>query len=267
MTTPPSPAPLRSNLPRKTILLFLLTSAAAFGIIFLFRAGQVMGYLTMIFLVAAFLGLTAGFGARVILKHRHGALRLLAAFAALTIGLVVVGLFTNWKYGLRPLNVHASHFDWAVLIQLTIGGIAILLSMYAWHKSIKVIPSEQELPRRLKHRAELDPKKSSGGVTKARRKPSKPSKGKPVAHTRMRKTSEAQSKKVPGKSSLSISRRRQHRPEVQFVSSEEHRCPYCLELVQPKDPRGVVECKICHTLHHADCWAITGVCQVPHLNT
>jgi hypothetical protein len=26
----------------------------------------------------------------------------------------------------------------------------------------------------------------------------------------------------------------------------------------------VVECEICHTLHHADCWAITGACQVPH---
>jgi hypothetical protein len=25
-----------------------------------------------------------------------------------------------------------------------------------------------------------------------------------------------------------------------------------------------VECQICHTLHHADCWAITGTCQVPH---
>jgi hypothetical protein len=28
-----------------------------------------------------------------------------------------------------------------------------------------------------------------------------------------------------------------------------------------------VECKICHTLHHADCWAVTGACQIPHLNS
>jgi len=27
-----------------------------------------------------------------------------------------------------------------------------------------------------------------------------------------------------------------------------------------------VECPICHTMHHKDCWDITGTCQVPHLN-
>jgi hypothetical protein len=48
---------------------------------------------------------------------------------------------------------------------------------------------------------------------------------------------------------------------------EEHRCPYCLDAVARTDPRGVKECEVCHTLHHADCWAITGICQVPHLNT
>jgi len=60
--------------------------------------------------------------------------------------------------------------------------------------------------------------------------------------------------------------KKKRRPEVQFAPTQEHRCPYCLEIVQPNDPRGIVECKICHTLHHADCWAITGTCQVPHLN-
>ena len=58
-----------------------------------------------------------------------------------------------------------------------------------------------------------------------------------------------------------------HKPEVQLAVYEEHRCPYCLEDVNPRDPRGVVECQVCHTLHHKDCWDITGSCQVPHLNT
>ena len=58
-----------------------------------------------------------------------------------------------------------------------------------------------------------------------------------------------------------------HRPHVQLAVVEEHRCPYCLEPVKRSDPGGVIECEVCHTLHHADCWAITGVCQVPHLNT
>jgi transposase len=36
--------------------------------------------------------------------------------------------------------------------------------------------------------------------------------------------------------------------------------------VTARDPRGEVTCPVCHTRHHADCWAVTGVCQVPHHN-
>ena len=59
----------------------------------------------------------------------------------------------------------------------------------------------------------------------------------------------------------------QPKSKIQLAMVEEHRCPYCLDPVSRNDPRGVKECDVCHTLHHADCWAITGVCQVPHLNT
>lgn len=60
------------------------------------------------------------------------------------------------------------------------------------------------------------------------------------------------------------------RPSISTVSGihlkgkEEHRCPYCLEEVIKNDPRGVKICPICRTHHHADCWAVTGACQVPH---
>lgn len=47
----------------------------------------------------------------------------------------------------------------------------------------------------------------------------------------------------------------------------EVRCPYCFDIIKPNDPRGVKVCEVCHTPHHADCWAITGRCQVAHLNT
>jgi hypothetical protein len=53
---------------------------------------------------------------------------------------------------------------------------------------------------------------------------------------------------------------------VHFTGSVEHRCPFCLEVVKKKDPRGVRVCPICHTHHHADCWAVTGTCQVPHIH-
>ena len=47
----------------------------------------------------------------------------------------------------------------------------------------------------------------------------------------------------------------------------EDRCPYCLDVIKRNDPRGVRTCDVCGTPHHADCWSITGKCQVPHLNT
>jgi hypothetical protein len=54
---------------------------------------------------------------------------------------------------------------------------------------------------------------------------------------------------------------------ARVVGVVEDRCPYCLDIIKRQDPRGVKICDVCHTPHHADCWAITGKCQVPHLNT
>jgi hypothetical protein len=51
---------------------------------------------------------------------------------------------------------------------------------------------------------------------------------------------------------------------VKLAGRTENRCPYCLEVVHRSDPRGVKICPVCHTYHHADCWAVTGTCQVPH---
>lgn len=61
--------------------------------------------------------------------------------------------------------------------------------------------------------------------------------------------------------------RSRRRPQLKLAVVEEHRCPYCLDPVSRNDTRGVKQCDVCHTLHHADCWAITGFCQVPHLNS
>lgn len=54
---------------------------------------------------------------------------------------------------------------------------------------------------------------------------------------------------------------------LRVMSVVEDRCPYCLDIVKRNDPRGVRVCEVCGTPHHADCWSITGKCQVPHLNT
>lgn len=51
---------------------------------------------------------------------------------------------------------------------------------------------------------------------------------------------------------------------VRLIGKEEMRCPYCLQIIEPHDPNGIVVCPICHTAHHKECWDITGSCQVPH---
>ncbi|MEW5827573.1 MAG: hypothetical protein AB1846_01690 [Chloroflexota bacterium] len=72
---------------------------------------------------------------------------------------------------------------------------------------------------------------------------------------------------VPKPARKPVKARRRGRSEIQLAKVEEHVCPYCLEPVVANDPRGMVECKICHTQHHGDCWEITGACQVPHYNS
>jgi len=63
------------------------------------------------------------------------------------------------------------------------------------------------------------------------------------------------------------SSRRKSRTKVRLIGAIEHRCPYCLEPVARNDMRGVRICPVCHTLHHADCWEVTGTCQVPHYHS
>lgn len=280
MDTPEaSPAAPRSTLPRKLVLLFLLTTAAALGIVFLFRAGHPVSYLNLLILDSALLGLVAGFGARLVLKGRRSGLRLLAAIAALTAGLVVLGASTGWQFGLGPLTFRPARFDWAGLVQLVTGTLAATLSLYAWRRpppapsAVDKPPTQPavrggipDLPRRP--RTVKAPKPvAATRETKPAKKPQPSTGSKTRTRTRVQSVAKPRAKTVRTKPAASSPRRRPRKPEVQFATSEEHRCPYCLEFVQPNDPRGIVECNICHTLHHADCWAITGACQVPHLNS
>jgi hypothetical protein len=69
------------------------------------------------------------------------------------------------------------------------------------------------------------------------------------------------------KRSSTVARKNGHNGDALRVTGViEDRCPYCLDIVKRNDPRGVKVCEVCGTPHHADCWSITGKCQVPHLN-
>jgi len=274
----------RSHLGRKLVLLFLFCIAAGAWLAYLFRQRPESPPVGMLVLMSAAMGLAAGFASRVILRRWPMWVRCVFALLALFCGQFVMGFFTYWRVGIGPLRLDPPEMDWIDLAQMLIGTIVALLSLFAlWRPIIKVETPAAE-PARLSA--------SPGGWAKVKswfRRPPRSGASKiAVAKTRRRKKSARAAVKPPlkvtpkrrrtsrsktaiktpsrKKTSTAGSRRRSRKPDVQFSVIEEHRCPYCLEIIDPKDPRGTVECKICHAVHHADCWAITGSCQVPHMN-
>jgi uncharacterized Zn-finger protein len=178
-------------------------------------------------------------------------LRICSTVAFITGSLVLLGWFTGWGFGIDPFT----RTDWWKGCQILLATSFALLALFAWQRrSWSVHPvTYANSPKKMLHN---------------RRKPLK----RPDRTAKPRSTSPATNQTIQSTDQPVIVQpakpKRTHanhsKPKLLVSDQEEHRCPYCLELIDPDDPRGVVECKICHTLHHADCWAITGACQVPH---
>jgi hypothetical protein len=190
---------------------------------------------------------------------------------------------TSLRIGSRVL-FDFSEMNWADLAHLATSLSITVLSLQAWRRpaTSPAMPEPLEIaplpaPVAPAARSRRGRKSSSTANGRARVKrsnhssshltPSVPSTP-PQPRVRSNNGSRPSVKKMkeptlrPKKKRLS-----RRKPKIQFALVEEHRCPYCLDTVSRNDPRGVKECDVCHTLHHADCWSITGVCQVPHLNT
>lgn len=88
-----------------------------------------------------------------------------------------------------------------------------------------------------------------------------------ATRTRLPRQTAAPGPRVLRRRRASAPRSGNHNEGPRVLSVVEDRCPYCFDVIKRNDPRGVRACEVCGTPHHADCWAITGKCQVPHLNT
>jgi hypothetical protein len=253
---PPSREPVSIILVRKLILLTLLMVTAALGLLLLLRHTRVFSPLLPHILSDAAMGLIAGFSARWILRKQTTVLRITATLAFLVGALELLGWFTGWQVGLSPLEIGRSSVDWLSLGQLLLGTGVSILALYAWTYPVLVIEPAphrevvQSLPR---GRRQSDKRSRRSAATPA------------IGSRKAGRTVRTSPVVIP---ELSAKPRRKRitrrKPQLQLSTEEERRCPYCLEPIIQDDPRGTVECKICHTLHHADCWAITGACQVPH---
>lgn len=187
------------------------------------------------------------------------------------------------QIGSRPL-LDISRMNWADPVHLGVSVLMMLLSLHAWSRAtstvtsqpievIEVAPLPLPAPRSTtRSRRVRRSTSASNGRTRVQPAANElthltPSPiPRPGTRSNHGSRSSAVVKKVKDPVVKPKRKRSRRKPQIQFAIVEEHRCPYCLDTVIRSDPRGVEECKVCHTLHHADCWAITGVCQVPHLN-
>ncbi len=297
-------APERWHLVRKVVLLLLLVLALSLGLVLLFRQKAAVPPVLFNVLVDASLGLIAGFGTRFTLQRPPWIVKAIASAAASIVGLAVVGALTGSKLGIGPLQFGLAArggLDWRLLLAqlpqqfirskmdlLDLANIAIAvdtswIALRAWSRGSRVAAQPRPVASRQVSHAPTgivqQPVVSSASRGARVRVPSRSSSvasSTPSLRPRIKSRgngrsliSRARAKAVVRPRAIGGSRRwnpLRRKPSVQLAVYEEHRCPYCLQDVSRNDPRGTVECPICHTLHHKDCWDITGTCQVPHLN-
>ena len=197
---------------------------------------------------AGVVGLLLGLAARLTLRGWTETLKLLVVLLALLVWMAVSeATYAVW-IRLRPLEYVAGADNWLEMGQLAVGCLSAIVGGLARRRPS---PAEAVLaPRRREPVAPRRAIRQSHRATRVRQRRvlSLPRLGLPIRARRrplsMRKSS-----------------------GVKVIAKAEDRCPYCLDVIEKNDPRGVVVCEICGAPHHADCWEAGGKCQVPHLIT
>jgi hypothetical protein len=272
---------------RKLAVVFLAGLIGGVGFSFIGLANRTIVPGAFEWVAWAGLGLLSGFTSRRALRGHSLILRGLASLAAVIVAMLFVGWISGGSTGLVIPHSARSATDWAGLLQVTLAAASAGLALSAWNghraqrsgatSGSRPAPADRasEPPVRLAHPAPVR-SRSFASLTSGRR-------SFPKFAERIRPTLRGFVQRVqvwrdilPGRwiqehlpdwgQTASLPRRRDPagRGRIRLLGVEEHRCPYCLDIVERRDPRGVVTCKVCHTRHHADCWAVAGMCQVPH---
>ncbi len=254
------------------------------------------------FAASAAIGIAAGFTSRLTLPSRSPWLRLILAASTTVTGLVVLALITQSETGLVLIRASESMVRES-LGQLMVGFSAAFLALRAWRRSAVSIPERLSSTTRRSSRRSAKRGPARGQLARRpvphRTRPSSRlpllslpnlarlrSKWPALPHYKLQRPALPQfhfprlvvqnlrirpwaclRSRLAAISPMPWQRSRSaegYRPALRLSAQEEHRCPYCLDIVENNDARGIHVCPICHSWHHSDCWSITGTCQVPH---
>jgi hypothetical protein len=265
----------RYNLPRKLVILLLLVAASSLWLYILFHEKRI-GYGRTVQEIAAgvVIAIVAALGGQLILSQRDGLFRFVSAMAADVAGIYLLGLISDGNYGISKFGWLPRSIDYDGLNLIGIGFLIIALTSLLFRRTkVIVIPEPIEVASSLGESGDAAFIQAGAVNSISISDPVRPR----VSWSRILTTPLIQARSnghragriKPMKAAPVIAPKRHRRSRnarVQLALVEDHRCPYCLETVTRNDQRGVVECSVCHTLHHKDCWDITGTCQVPHLN-
>ena len=274
----------RSGFFQKLVVAFLFVIVIA-SFMALFETYQKnISFFWMTVLAVLSIGLASGTISRMAFYQWPGFTRFFVVLLILPFGLFVLGFLTSWQIGIGPLNPWVRGIiPQDELFQLGGAFLVALISLEAWwnprsnedHYRVRASPKrrKKQTPRAAASIPTVEPRSSQTHTQEnVIFLPQRNSRPKILKADRVRSRPNAAVDKVIFKHAAqpTLSRRKRannRRPMLQISTFEEHRCPFCLEEVKRNDPRGIKECEVCHSMHHADCWAITGMCQVPHLNS
>jgi hypothetical protein len=237
----PMESPEQGSLLRRIGLVLLGATVAGLAFSMLYLVNRVLPADVISAGAALATGLAGGFAARGWLGNARMGLRLVAGLAASVLGQVFLGWVTWGFVGVHLQAAGRLGPDWGGLARIALGGLAVVLSLQAYGIPRVSLPEFPEVPE-VNNRSVPARRAARGPRLRVRRRGGF----------------------LPGIRRAARSIGRSRRPHVRLQAMIEHRCPYCLEPVLRRDPRGERTCPECHTRHHADCWAVTGMCQVPH---
>lgn len=282
MSMPYSDQPLQAqpeqyHLLRKLVIVLLLVAASSLWLYILFRE-KYISYPTPVQEIAAgiVIAIVSGLGTQLMLSQRDAFMRFVVSMTGDVAGVYLLGFVSNGKYGISKFGWFPESMDYDGLNLIGIGFIAILFVSLLFRRTrVIVVPeplqvSSPENDSDSFSGASMEPSSSISVSTPERPRISWSRLFTPRSIPTPRSNGRHGGLIQPAKTPPVVAtrrRRRNKKARVQLALVGEHRCPYCLDTVARSDLRGVKECPVCRTLHHKDCWDITGSCQVPHLNT